>query len=46
LPDYTFPDGTTIIVNRVAELPGRMVLQSLGGATPPMNYCFYLDTGH
>ena len=44
LPLYTFPDGSTIIVNRVDERPGKMVLQAFGSATPAMNYCFYLST--
>jgi hypothetical protein len=46
LPDYTFPDGSSIVVNRVDEEPGRMVLQALGSTTPAMNYCFYLSASH
>lgn len=44
LPNYTFPDGSTITVDRVDEQPGRVVLMSRGKTTPAMNYCFYLAT--
>jgi hypothetical protein len=44
LPIYTFPDGSTITVARVDEQPGKVVLQAYAGATPAMNYCFYLSS--
>ena len=46
LPNYTFPDGSTISVGTAAEQPGIVVLQTYGGTTPEMNYTFYLSTGH
>jgi hypothetical protein len=43
LPVYTFPDGTTVTVNRVGLQPGMVVLKSKDATTPPMNYCFTLS---
>lgn len=44
LPLYTFPDGSTVSVNRVSEQPGMMVLNANGPTTPAMNYKFALST--
>jgi predicted small lipoprotein YifL len=43
LPIYTFPDGSTVTVNRVVEQPGKIVLTAIGPTTPAMNYSFSLS---
>jgi len=43
LPIYTFPDGSTVTVNRVGEQPGMIVLKAIGPTTPAMNYRFSLS---
>jgi hypothetical protein len=43
LPVYTFPDGATVRVEVINELPGQVILKDDGGTTPPMDYCFSLS---
>lgn len=44
LPLYTFPDGATVTVKKAGVLPGQVILQDSGQATPAMDYCFYISS--